>query len=226
MFERTLEIIDKNILDKLHNIKVLLVGLGGVGGTAFESLIRLGVTNITIIDYDLFDITNLNRQILSTTKNLGQDKCSIAKTRGLEINKDANIIIKNMFLTNDNINELTEKYDYIIDACDTITTKVLLIKKALKDNSKIISCMGTGNRIKPNLIEITKLNKTYNDPLAKSLRSILKKENIPLNIPVIWSSELPIKTKNRTPGSIMLVPSSAGLMITYYILNDLINNIK
>ena len=115
-------------------------------------------------------------------------------------------------------------YDYIIDACDTITTKYLLIKKALEYNSKIITCLGTGNRLNPGEITITTLNKTYNDPLAKALRTLLKKNNIPLNIPVLWSKELPIKTKTRAPGSIVLVPASAGLQAAYYILNDIKKN--
>lgn len=223
MFDRTLKIIEPELFLKIQKTKILLVGVGGVGGFAFESLIRLGFTDITLIDYDTFEKSNLNRQILCTEKTLNQIKIECAKKRGESINKKAHITLKNCFLNSENMSYIPEKYDYILDACDTLTTKISLIKKAFKDNSKIISCMGTGNRLNPNFVEITTLNKTYNDPLAKKMRKLLKEENIPLNIPVVWSKELPIKTKDRTPGSIFLVPASAGLNLAYFVLKDLMN---
>jgi tRNA A37 threonylcarbamoyladenosine dehydratase len=225
MFERTLRIIDEETLLKIQKANILLVGVGGVGGFALEALVRLGFQNITIIDNDIIEESNLNRQIISNTTNIGLTKTNVAKDRAISINKNINIITKTIFLDKDNIDsELNNNYDYIIDACDTITTKYLLIKYALDNNIKIISSMGTGNRINPSKIEITTLNKTYNDPLAKSLRNILRKNNVSLKIPVIWSSELPVKTKTRSPGSCVLVPASAGLNIAYYILNDLIKS--
>ncbi len=223
MFDRTLKILDSNVFLQIQKVKILLVGLGGVGGFAFEALIRLGFIHITIVDYDTFEKSNLNRQILCTENTLNQSKIDSAKSRGETIHPQVNIIKKDLFLNSETIEELNEKYDYILDACDTLTTKILLIKKALKDNSKIISCMGTGNRFNPNLIEITSLNKTYNDPLAKNMRKLLKEEGLPLNIPVVWSKELPIKTKDRTPGSIFLVPASAGLNLAFFVLEDLMN---
>lgn len=227
MFERTLKIIDKNTLEIIKEQKILLVGVGGVGGYAFESLIRLGFQNITIVDADRIEITNLNRQIISTTKNIGSLKVEEAKKRALLINPKARITTYNTFLLEENIDTIfNTHYDYIIDACDTITTKYLLIKKALEEKSKIITCLGTGNRLNPGEITITTLNKTYNDPLAKSLREILRKNNISLNTPVIWSKELPVKTKAREPGSVILVPASAGLQATYFILNDLLQKKK
>lgn len=227
MFERTLKIIDENTLEIIKGQNILLVGVGGVGGYAFESLIRLGFQNITIVDADAIEITNLNRQIISTTKNIGNLKVEEAKKRALLINPNARITTYNTFLLEENIDTIfNTHYDYIIDACDTITTKYLLIKKALEENSKIITCLGTGNRLNPEEITITTLNKTYNDPLAKSLREILRKNNISLNTPVIWSKELPIKAKTREPGSILLVPASAGLQATYFILNDLLQKKK
>ncbi len=226
MFERSLQIIDEKTLQKITQKNILLVGIGGVGGFAFECLIRLGFIHITVVDKDTFEETNLNRQILSTKKNLNAKKVEEAKKRGLEINPNIIITTHQIFLNEENIDLLfNKKYDYIIDACDTITTKYLLIKKAREENCKIISCLGTGNRLNPNEVKETTLNKTYNDPLAKKMRDILRKNNIPLNnIPVIWSQELPIKTKTRKPGSLILVPATAGLLIAHFILKDILHN--
>lgn len=222
MFDRTLKIISPTLLEKIQKQKILLVGVGGVGGFALESLIRLGFQNITIIDNDFIEKSNLNRQIISTLKNIGKLKTDIAKDRGLSINDKANIMTHSIFLDAKNIDTVVDSsYDYIIDACDTITTKYLLIKKAQELNIKIISCMGTGNRFNPSQVITTKLNKTYNDPLAKAMRDILRKNNISLNIPVIWSKELPINTQDRVPGSLVLVPAAAGIQMAYFILEDL-----
>ena len=227
MFERSLELIDINVLNKIKETKIFLVGLGGVGGICFEALVRLGFTNITIVDNDKFELSNLNRQILSLTTNLGENKSTVAFKRALAINPAVQIKELNIFLNKDNLENILseEKYDYIIDACDTITTKIELIKYAKKHNLKIISCLGTGNRFNPSLVEITTLAKTNNDSLAKVMRNLLKKENISLDIPVVWSKEIPIKTKKRTPGSLMLTPASAGLNLAYYVLNDILKTI-
>lgn len=226
MFDRTLKIIDEQILETIQKQKILLVGVGGVGGFALESLVRLGFQNITIVDADNFEKSNLNRQIISTRENIGKPKVEEAKKRALSINPNAIITTHNVFLKEENMDTiLKENYDYIIDACDTITTKYLLIKKALEANTKIISCMGTGNRLNPSKVTITRLDKTNNDPLASAMRTILRKNNISLKVPVVWSSESPIKTKEKAVGSIILVPAAAGLQLVYYILNDLINRV-
>ena len=221
MFDRLLKIINKDDFKKIQNIKVLIVGIGGVGGYSLETLVRLGVLNITIVDKDIIDITNLNRQIISNTTNIGEKKVDIAKKRCLEINPNININTIDKFIL-DNIDELNIKdYDYIIDACDTITTKLELIKEANKYSKKIISCMGTGNRIDPTKLEITDIFKTNNDPVCKIMRKLLKENNIKKQ-QVVYSKEIPIKT-DRTPGSTSLVPSVAGIYCTYYIINDVIN---
>lgn len=222
MFERTLQIIEEQVLEKIKKQKILLVGLGGVGGFAFESLIRLGFQNLTIIDNDCFGESNLNRQLFCTRKTIGKYKVTEAKKRGLEINPEVKIKTHISFIKEENIDTFfTEEYDYIIDACDTISTKYLLIKKAIEKNIKIISCLGTGNRKNPNEVVITTLKDTTNDPLAKALRSLIKKHNLSLNIPVVWSKELPIKTKKRTVGSLLLVPATAGLLLAYFVLEDI-----
>lgn len=225
MFDRFLKIVSKENLEKIKNIKVLLIGIGGVGGYTLEALIRSGVEDITIIDNDVVEETNLNRQLVALHSTLNKYKTTVAKERALDINPNAKIseIIK--FIDKDNINTIFDKeYDYIIDACDTITTKLLLINHATEKNIRIISCMGTGNRLDPTKLNITKLNKTYGDPLAKVMRKLLKDNNINLNIPVVWSSEEPTKTDSRTPGSSALVPSVAGIYLATYVINDVLNN--
>ncbi len=222
MFDRTLKIIEEKLFKAIQFKKILLVGIGGVGGYALENLVRLGFLDITIVDNDTIETSNLNRQIIATTKSIGNLKTEEAKKRALDINPNANIKTYSLFVTEENIKTIfNTTYDYIIDACDTITTKYLLIKESLKQNCKIITCLGTGNRLNPGEITITTLKNTYNDPLAKAMRNILKKNNIPLNVPVIWSRELPIKKKSREPGSISLVPASAGLQAVYFILEDI-----
>lgn len=223
MFEKLNKIISEKHFNIMQNTHVLLVGIGGVGGFAFEALIRSGIGKITIIDHDVIDITNLNRQIITNNNNIGQKKIEEARKRALEINPKCEIITRDLFLDESNIDEIfKDKFDYIIDACDTITTKALLVKKAKELNIKLISCMGTGNRLDPTKVMITKLNKTYNDPLAKAMRKLLKENNLKTNIDVIWSSELPIKTGNRKPSSIILVPSTAGIYAASYIISDIL----
>ncbi len=220
MFDRTLKLIDQNLLKKIGLQKVLLVGIGGVGSFVLESLIRSGFLDITLIDSDSIEKSNLNRQIISTKTNLGKLKIEEAKKRGLSINPQVQIKTFPIFLEKDNFNLIIDQqYDYIIDACDTITTKILLIEYALKNNIKIISCMGTANRLDPRKLEITRLDKTQNDPLAKSVRHLLKKRNLSLKIPVIWSQEIPIK--NKELGSMIMVPATAGILITYYLINEI-----
>lgn len=220
MFERTLKIIDQNLLEKIKNTKILLVGVGGVGGFALEALIRMGFLNITIIDHDKIDLSNLNRQIITNQENIGEYKVDVAKKRALKINPNTKITTHKVFLNKENLNTVIDDFDYILDACDTITTKILLQKIAEKKKKKCISCMGTGNRLEPEKVKKTTLDKTYNDPLAKAMRKLAKQEGISLNFPVIWSEELPIKTKEEI-GSIILVPAYAGLQMVSYLIEDL-----
>ncbi len=227
MLERLELIVDKKTLDKFCNSNILLVGIGGVGGACFEALVRLGLKRITIIDKDTFDITNLNRQILSTNSNIGHSKVLEAEIRAKDINPNILIEKKEIFLNEENINEIDyRKYDFIIDCCDTITTKFLLIQQALKYNVNIISSMGTGNRLDPTKLELTNIWKTSYDPLAKIMRKMLRDHHIKNKIPVLASTEQPIKTKTKIVGSTSLVPNVAGFYIASYVFNDIINNRK
>ena len=222
MFDRLLKLISKEELEMLGKVNVLLVGVGGVGGYALESMVRIGFKNITIIDNDTVDLTNLNRQIISLHSNIGLLKVDVAEKRALDINPNINLKKIDTFITKDNIDTIfNEKYDYIIDACDTVTTKVELIKKAQEKNIKIISIMGTGNRLNPTMLEITDVFKTNYDPLAKVMRKLLRENNI-TKADVITSKEIPIKTGTSTPGSTSLVPSVVGIYATYYIVKDIL----
>ena len=223
MLERLELILDKNKINTFANSNILLVGVGGVGGACLEALVRLGLKNITVIDNDTFQESNLNRQILSNLNNIGNSKVKEAILRAKSINSSINIKGLEMFLNEANIDEINYKeYDFIIDCCDTITTKLLLIKKALENNVKIISSMGTGNRLDPTKLEITNIWKTNYDPLAKVMRKLLRDNNIKDKIPVVSSKEIPIKIKSRKPGSSSLVPNVAGFYIASYVFNGII----
>lgn len=209
-------------VEKIKHVKVLLVGIGGVGGYAFESLVRTGIENITIIDGDTIDETNLNRQIVTNSLNIGKLKVDEARIRALNINPNANISVSNIFLDESNIDIINFKdYDYIVDACDTVSTKVLLINNAIMNGVKIISSMGTAKKMDPLKLTITTLNKTSYDPLAKSMRKLIDKR-VQDKVIVISSTE-EVMTNNGL-GSNSFVPGVAGLLITSYIINDIVSN--
>jgi len=227
MLERLKLLIDDEQLLKVCNSKILVVGVGGVGGACFEALVRLGVKYITVIDKDSFDLSNLNRQILSNMNNIGQKKVFEARLRGKSINPNICVECMDMFLNEANIDELDfMKYDYIVDCCDTMTTKLLLIKKALQYNVKIISSMGTGNRFDTTKLEITEIWKTSYDPVAKVMRKMMRENGIKDKITVLCSNEQPVKINSRKPGSTSLVPNVAGFYIASYVFNDIINSGK
>lgn len=222
MYERLISLIGKENLEKIQNTNILIVGIGGVGGFALESLVRSGFQNITIIDGDTIDKSNLNRQIITNSKNIGKLKGREAKERYLAINENLKLTVYNIFLTKENFNTyINTNYDYIIDACDDIPIKIELMKYAQNKHIKIISALGTGKKLNPEYLKITTLDKTENDPLAKKLRNIARKENLNLKIPVVFSNEKSINTLN-TIGSCIFVPSVAGIYLANYIFLDII----
>lgn len=210
--------------DKTKTLKqktVLLLGIGGVGGHAFETLLRSGIGTIIVVDNDVIDETNLNRQLLSTNKNIGQYKVDEAKKRQKDINQECKIIKINKFINEENIESLFEnKIDFVIDAIDTIKTKKQLIKKCIEKQIKIISVMGTGNKMDPTKLTITDIRKTSYDPIAKEIRKFIKEERINKKIPVVFSDETPIKTDKI--GSNAFVPATAGIFAASYVINELI----
>lgn len=220
MFERIINLIDNSNFQKIQNSKILLVGIGGVGGFVLEGLVRSGFQKITIIDGDIIEKSNINRQLVANLTTLNQPKVTIAKNNMQLINKSCQINALNTFLDEYNINSLETDFDYIIDACDTLKTKLALIKFANEKNIKIISSMGVGNRLDASKITLTKLSQTKNDPLAKRLRKLLRDNDLKLSIPVVWSTELPIKKEQVN--SLITTPGIAGLLIVNYIINDLI----
>ena len=222
MFDRLELLIGKENIEKISKINVLIVGIGGVGGTALESLVRSGVKNITIIDKDVFSESNLNRQILSTRDSIGLYKVDVGINRCKSINPNVNITGLKINLDEKNVNEL-EYFDYIIDACDDINAKLALMQYANKNNINLISSMGTGKRLNPSNVIITRLDKTSNDPLAKKMRYEARKRGLKLNIPVVCSKEEPINN-DRIIASSIFVPSTAGLMLAYYIIEKVIND--
>ncbi len=221
-FDRLKKIISESDFLKIANAKVVIVGVGGVGGAVLEGLVRSGIRNIKIIDNDNVDITNLNRQIITNMDNIGFKKVDVAEKRAKSINPECNITALATFLTKNNL-EILNDYDYIIDACDTITTKKDIIKYAFNNNRKLITCLGTGNRFDPTKLKITTLDKTMNDPVAKVMRKIVKDEHINLkNCVVLASDELPKKVSDRVPGSTPFVPNAAGFIIASHVISDLI----
>ena len=228
MFERLEKLINKENLELLKNTKVLVVGIGGVGGYVVEALVRSGIGNIIIVDKDKVDITNKNRQIIALDSTIGKSKVEVMKERILDINKECNVTCIEEFLNIDNTYALIEKYmpDYIVDACDTITTKKEIIRACVDLNIELVSCMGTGNRLDPSKLEIIDLRKTSYDPIAKILRKYIKDEKIKKKINVLYSKEESIKTGDRTPGSTSFVPPSAGLLIASFIFRKIIKKDK
>lgn len=223
-FER-LELLIGDKLNKLKDITILIIGLGGVGGYAAETLARSGIGTLILVDNDDIDITNLNRQIISHYDNIGNSKLDEWEKRLKKINNNINIIKINEFITKENIDKLyNEKIDYLIDACDTIETKKLIIKKCLEKKIKFISCMGTGRKFHPEMLEIVDIRKTSYDPIAKIIRKMVKDEKIKEKIPVVYSKEIMSNKTSTKIGSNAFVPSVAGILCASYIFNLIIED--
>lgn len=222
-FDRFKILINEEKFERIKRSNILIIGLGGVGSFVFESLVRSGFLNIIIVDYDVVDITNLNRQIMTNLNNIGLKKVDILKERALSINENVNIKTIDSFINKDNIESLfIENYDYVIDTCDTVDAKKAIIKTCLKRKVKFITCMGTGNKFDPSKLEIIDIRKTSYDPLAKKIRKWVIDEKINGKILCCSSTEKPIKVEENVIGSTSFVPSSAGLLITSYIVRDIV----
>ena len=221
MFERTISLIGESNFKKIQEKTVLVVGLGGVGGYATESLVRSGITNLILIDHDVIDITNLNRQLISTSKNVGNNKVDEFKTRILDINPYCNVITHKLFLDRTNYNLLDNyKIDYIIDCCDSAEAKKLLIDYSINKDIKIISSMGTANKLDPTKLEIIDIRKTSYDPLAKILRKYVNDLKTNKKIMVVSTKEEPLKKQGLS--TLIFVPATAGLLCSNYIIRDII----
>lgn len=226
-FVRTSYVIGIDNVEKLSKYKVAIFGLGGVGGYVAEALVRSGISNFALIDFDEVSISNLNRQIIATRSTIGKKKVDVMKKRMLDINEDIKIEIFPIFYNEETKEQIDlSSYDYIIDAIDSVTSKLLLIKKASKLNVPIISSMGTGNKLDPSKLVVTDIYKTSMCPLAKVMRHELRKIGIK-QLKVVYSTEEPhIHEDNndrKIVGSTPFVPSSAGLLIASEVIKDLLN---
>lgn len=224
MFNRLEKIIGTENLKKLNSKTVAIIGVGGVGSYAVEALARNNIGRLILVDFDEVDITNINRQIEALNSTVGLKKAEVLKERILDINPKCDVKVILEFIDQNNMDLIfNEKIDYLIDACDTIATKKAVIEECIKRNIKFISSMGTGNKLNPKLLEITTIDKTNYDPLAKIMRKWAKDNKIEKKIKVVSSTERPIKTGDRTPGSCSIVPSSAGILCASYIINDIVS---
>lgn len=221
MFERLITLIGEDNVNKLKKANVLIVGLGGVGGYALETLVRSGIYNLTIVDGDIVELSNLNRQIISKRDVIGRPKALVAQARTLEINPDVNLKVINQFISNDNFSLLNiDSFDYVIDACDDLNLKMLLIKNA--DKYKLISSMGTANKMDMTRFKITTIDRTSYDPLAKIIRKKIKEEKIRTKFKVVSSDEKVMKNGTKL-GTIAYMPAVSGLLCASYVINDIIN---
>ena len=225
-FVRFEKLVGTDALNYLSTKTVLVLGVGGVGGYVVEGLVRSGVGRIIVIDKDVVDETNLNRQIIAIESTNGEKKVDVIEKRIKDINSAVIVQKLDKFIDKDNLNEIFQyDFDYLVDACDTVSTELAIIDRCLGEKRKFISSMGTGNKLDPSMLEIVDIRKTVNDPLARIVRKHVKDKKINDKVMVLSSRELPIKTGNRTPGSSSFVPSSAGLLIASYIVRQFISEV-
>ena len=223
-FQRLELLYGEENVDKLKKSTILVLGLGGVGGYVVEALARCGVGRLVLIDSDKVDITNINRQIIALNNTVGKYKTECFKDRIKLINEECEVVLINKFIDESNyLSIFKDKIDFVVDAIDCVKTKELVIKYCLDNNINIISSMGTGNRIDPSKLEIVDIKKTSYDPIAKRIRKYLKDNNINKKLNVCFSREVPNKKIDKIIPSNSFVPSSAGLLIASYIVNNITN---
>ena len=228
-FSRTEMLFGKEAMEKLKNLRVAVFGVGGVGGHAAEAIARSGVGNIDLFDNDTVSITNINRQIVAYMSTVGREKTEVMKERILDINPEAKVTCHNVFFMPENSHEFDfSKYSYVVDAVDTVTAKIEIIRKAKEANVPVISSMGTGNKLCPAMFEVADISKTSVCPLAKVMRRELKLRGIK-DVKVVYSKEESIKPraseeeteKRQIPGSTAFSPAVAGLIIASEVIKDL-----
>lgn len=227
--DRSELLLGENAMLTLRNSCVAVFGIGGVGSYAAESLARSGIGKLVLVDYDIIDVTNINRQIHATTKTVGMLKVEAMKNRLVEINPNLEIVSSNIKYSYDTSEDFSFKeYDYIVDAIDTVSSKIDLIINAKKLNLPIISSMGAGNKLNPAEFLVSDIYKTKTCPLARIMRRELRKIGIS-DLKVVYSQEEPIKTslmdsfsKKLIPGSVSFVPPVVGLIIASEVIKDLI----
>lgn len=221
IYSRTEIVLGKEKLEKIKDSNICICGIGGVGSYSLEALARVGVLNITIIDKDIVDITNINRQIIATVDNVGKSKVEESKKRIKNINPAINVKAIQDTVNDSNINKyITTQFDYVIDAIDDVEAKISLIKRCKEINIPIISSMGTANKLDPLKLKVTDISKTEMCPLAKIVRKRLRMEGIN-KVKVVYSTEQAIETNTKILGSVSYVPSVAGLIIASEVVKDI-----
>ncbi|MCZ0756779.1 tRNA threonylcarbamoyladenosine dehydratase [Anoxybacillus sp. J5B_2022] len=243
-FSRNELAIGKEGLEKLKKATVAVLGIGGVGSFAVEALARSGVGRLVLVDKDDVDITNINRQIHALLSTVGKPKVDLMKERIADINPECEVIALKMFYTEETYEQFfSYGLDFVIDASDTITYKIHLMKECLKRNIPIISSMGAANKMDPTRFRIADISKTHTDPIAKVIRTKLRKEGIKKGIPVVFSDEKPIIIREEVrkevgndqatirkakmpPSSNAFVPSVAGLIMASYVVRELLKDVK
>lgn len=223
-FSRSIWLLGESGINKLNNSRVAVFGIGGVGSFTVEALARAGVGAIDLVDNDDYSLSNINRQLYATYETLGRSKVEVAKERILSINPECQVECFKMFYLPENADSFDlSRYDYVVDAIDTVAAKVQLIVNANAAGVQVISCMGAGNKLQPQMFEIADIYETSVCPLAKVMRTRLKKEGI-TELKVVYSKEEPLKPDGdeaRVPGSVSFVPSVAGLIIAGEVIKDL-----
>ncbi len=222
IYTRTEMLLGADAISAIKASRVALFGVGGVGGYCAEALARAGVGEITLVDSDTVSITNLNRQIIATRDTVGRYKTEVMRERILSINPDCRVTVKSIFYSEETSGEFDlSEYDYIADCIDSVKAKLHLIKSATQANVKIISSMGAGNKLDPTRFTVTDISKTHTDPLARVIRTELKKCGI-YHLKVVFSDEKPIEHEGgRLPGSVSFVPGAAGLAMAGEIVREL-----
>ena len=232
-FSRTKLIYKEDGMNKFKNSSIIVFGVGGVGGYVIEALARVGIGHITIVDKDRVSVSNINRQIIALNSTIGRYKCDVMEERIKDINSNCIVDKRNCFYLPENKDEFDfSLYDYVIDCVDTVTAKISIILEAYKAGSMVISAMGAGNKVDPSMLRVSDIYKTKVDPLARVMRTELKKRNIK-KLKVVYSEEYPIKyddnekvidpiTSKVTPGSTSFVPSSMGLLIASEVVKDIL----
>ncbi|MCI9373411.1 MAG: tRNA threonylcarbamoyladenosine dehydratase [Lachnospiraceae bacterium] len=225
-FARTELILGQEAMDRLRRSRVAVFGIGGVGGYVVEALARSGVGSLDIIDHDKVSMTNINRQIIASTNTVGRDKVDVMKERILSINPDAVVNVSKSFFLPETADLFDfGKYTYVVDAIDTVTAKIELVLRAGDAGVPVISCMGTGNKLEPAMLEIADIYQTSVCPLAKVMRRELRKRNVE-KLKVLYSKEEPVKNYlsiqgRAVPGSVSFVPSVAGLIIASEVIKEI-----
>ena len=232
-FSRTEMLIGEEGIKKLNDAKVAIFGIGGVGSFVCEGLARSGVGNFILIDFDKVDESNINRQIIATTKTVGQYKVNLMKERILDINPDANVEVYTEFYMADSKSDIiTEDLSYVVDCVDTIMAKIAIICNCDAMNIPVISSMGTGNKKDPTMFEVADIYETSVCPLARIMKKDLKKRDIE-KLKVVYSKEHPINTndcainqdkKYKVKGTMSFMPSVAGLIISSEVIKDIVND--